>query len=220
MTHTRKWMKKHNITWWKAVIYTLIAYVLFALVTCSYLDKKTLYVTANARVETYNSTDNIYTESSWLAYEKSISKIKEYLDASYVPFDELQEAVYSVNSAYANLVIDESRTVNLPYDSVMRYPDDLRGKAVHVKGIVKNKTYTSLGSLLITISLDGNANKPVYLAFSESNDKANKLDVGNQLDVLGYCRGVYELGKTLPDGAAPYVTAYQVSNLSKPNTNK
>ncbi len=220
MTSVKKFIEKHNITWWKALIFGLIAYGIFALIVSNTLDKKTLYVMAHERVETYNSTDDIYTESSWLAYEKSISKLKEYIDEPYVSFDELQDAVYLVNRAHANLVIDENRVVDLPYDSVMRYPDKLRGKGVHVKGVVINKTSSSLGPLLVTVNLDGNANKPVYLAFKSRDERAEQLNKGDELDVLGYSGGVYELGVTLPDGVGPYVNVSQASNLSKPNTNK
>lgn len=215
-----KFIKKHNITWWKALIFGLIAYGIFALIVTTTLDRKTLYVVAHERVETYNSINDIYTESSWLAYEKSISKIKEYIDEPFVSFDEMQDAVYSVNRGYANLVIDENRVVDLPYESVMRYPDKLRGKAVNVKGVVVNKTLTSLGPLLVTVNLNGNASKPVYLAFKSHAEIAENFDIGDELDALGYSYGVYELGVTLPDGVGPYVKVNQASNLSKPNTNK
>ncbi len=220
MTSVKTFIKKHNITWWKALIFGLIAYGIFALIVANTLDRKTLYVEAQERVETYNATDDIYTESSWLAYEKSISKIKEYIDDPYVSFDEFQDAVYSVNGVHAKLVIDENRVSNLPYDSVMRYPDKLRGKAVRVKGIVVNKTLTSLGPLLVTVNLDGNAKKPVYLAFKSRDEIAEYLDKGDELDALGYSCGVYELGAALPEGVGPYVKVSQASNLSKPNLNK
>ncbi len=218
MNQIIEWIRKGKHQWLKIAIVAIIPYLVITSLTTYTLQRRTDFLDAQMMIEQYSHMDNMYTASTWGRYEKCIRVLEDVSNTPLVPSTTLMHALADARTARNKLAVNDSMSVTLPYDEIMRYPDSVRGSLVKFRGKIIHIAESSLGYLVYYVELDGNDDHVVYLAIPEGQSSNEPCKLGDHLEAIGVSKGVYEVSGRSTKGSMPYVLSSVIINLTNLNS--